>query len=70
MCLYLYKELPLHLWKPSERDITLLRRWLLHTELGCTSNQLARLIVQGMNWGYNQLVWENFWIFRHDGTPP
>ncbi|XP_064630038.1 ectopic P granules protein 5 homolog isoform X2 [Lineus longissimus] len=52
VCLYLFKELPLYLWQPAEADLVILRTWLLDRDLASPENQLARLIMTNMNWGY------------------
>ncbi|XP_070546998.1 ectopic P granules protein 5 homolog isoform X2 [Ptychodera flava] len=53
MSTYLYQSLPLHLWTPSEDDMALIRVWLLDHSLSSAENQLARLILAKMNWGFN-----------------
>ena len=58
--LYLFRGLPLRLWKPQDDDITLVKDWLLGYELAKAENQLARLILSKMNWGYNEQVFETF----------
>ncbi|XP_077996830.1 ectopic P granules protein 5 homolog [Glandiceps talaboti] len=52
MCIYLFQELPLHLWLPSDEDMALLRVWLLEHNLSSAENQLARQILAKMNWGF------------------
>ncbi|KAM3845120.1 ectopic P granules protein 5 homolog isoform 2-T2 [Vipera latastei] len=49
--LYLFKELPMLLWKPSASEITLLRDWLLTYSLSEVENKLACIILEEMNWG-------------------
>ncbi|XP_078670454.1 ectopic P granules protein 5 homolog isoform X2 [Branchiostoma floridae x Branchiostoma belcheri] len=53
MSLYLYKDLPLHLWLPQAPDMVLLEKWLLQTELQSPEHRLARLIAARLNWGTN-----------------
>jgi len=43
--------LPLHLWKPSEQDLSIISNWLLDCPLNSTENQLARQILSQLNWG-------------------
>ncbi|XP_071788389.1 ectopic P granules protein 5 homolog isoform X2 [Asterias amurensis] len=52
--LYLFRGLPLHLWQPLERDIIMVKEWLLEYDLAKPENQLARLVLSKMNWGYNE----------------
>uniref|UniRef100_A0A8C2Y7F7 Ectopic P-granules 5 autophagy tethering factor n=1 Tax=Coturnix japonica TaxID=93934 RepID=A0A8C2Y7F7_COTJA len=50
--LYLFKELPLYLWKPSSSEIALIRDWLLNYSLTTVENKLACIILEGLNWGF------------------
>ncbi|XP_010217080.1 PREDICTED: ectopic P granules protein 5 homolog, partial [Tinamus guttatus] len=52
--LYLFKELPLHLWKPSSAEIALIRDWLLNNNLTTVENKLACIILEGLNWGFGE----------------
>ncbi|NWI67946.1 EPG5 protein, partial [Todus mexicanus] len=52
--LYLFKELPLHLWKPSSSEIALIRDWLLNYSLATVENKLACIILEGLNWGFGE----------------
>ncbi|XP_022106571.1 ectopic P granules protein 5 homolog isoform X2 [Acanthaster planci] len=54
MALYLFRGLPFYLWHPSNDDITIMKEWLLGYEASKTENQLARLVLSKMNWGYNE----------------
>ncbi|XP_053153472.1 ectopic P granules protein 5 homolog isoform X2 [Hemicordylus capensis] len=49
--LYLFKELPMHLWKPSPSEVALIRDWLLNYSLTEVENKLACIILEGLNWG-------------------
>ncbi|XP_063151942.1 ectopic P granules protein 5 homolog [Candoia aspera] len=49
--LYLFKELPMLLWKPSASEIALLRDWLLNYNLTEVENKLACVVLEEMNWG-------------------
>jgi len=53
---FLFGGLPLDLWRPTDADIETVRRWLINSELKSVENQLARLIVAGMNWGVDTNV--------------
>ncbi|XP_063278049.1 ectopic P granules protein 5 homolog isoform X2 [Prinia subflava] len=52
--LYLFKELPLYLWKPSSSEIALLRDWLLNYSLTTVENKLACIILEGLNWAFGE----------------
>ncbi|KYO28856.1 ectopic P granules protein 5 homolog isoform X1 [Alligator mississippiensis] len=52
--LYLFKELPLYLWKPSSSEIALIRDWLLNYNLTAVENKLACIILEGLNWGFGE----------------
>ncbi|POI33171.1 hypothetical protein CIB84_003077 [Bambusicola thoracicus] len=52
--LYLFKELPLYLWKPSSSEIALIREWLLNYSLTTVENKLACIILEGLNWGLRE----------------
>ncbi|XP_074851932.1 ectopic P granules protein 5 homolog isoform X3 [Carettochelys insculpta] len=54
--LYLFKELPLYLWKPSSLEIALIRDWLLNYNLNTVENKLACVILEGLNWGFGEHV--------------
>uniref|UniRef100_A0A8C6PTP5 Ectopic P-granules autophagy protein 5 homolog (C. elegans) n=1 Tax=Nothobranchius furzeri TaxID=105023 RepID=A0A8C6PTP5_NOTFU len=54
MALYLCKELPLSLWQPRPEEISVIGAWLLQNPLSAVENQLACVILEGLNWGYNQ----------------
>ncbi|KAM9262786.1 ectopic P granules protein 5 homolog isoform 3-T3 [Morus bassanus] len=52
--LYLFKELPLYLWKPSSSEIAVIRDWLLNYNLTTVENKLACIILEGLNWGFGE----------------
>ncbi|XP_077792636.1 ectopic P granules protein 5 homolog isoform X1 [Podarcis muralis] len=52
--LYLFKELPMHLWKPSSSEVALIRDWLLNHSLTEVENKLACIILEGLNWGLGE----------------
>ncbi|NWI48984.1 EPG5 protein, partial [Calyptomena viridis] len=54
VALYLFKELPLYLWKPSSSEIALIRDWLLNYSLTTVENKLACIILEGLNWGFGE----------------
>ncbi|XP_018596418.2 ectopic P granules protein 5 homolog isoform X3 [Scleropages formosus] len=52
--LYLFKELPLHLWRPVFSEISVIRSWLLDYSLPTVENKLACIILESLNWGFLQ----------------
>ncbi|KAB0405386.1 hypothetical protein E2I00_012492, partial [Balaenoptera physalus] len=54
--LYLFKELPLYLWRPSASEIAVIRDWLLNYNLTTVKNKLACVILEGLNWGFGEQV--------------
>uniref|UniRef100_A0A9J8ALV3 Ectopic P-granules autophagy protein 5 homolog (C. elegans) n=1 Tax=Cyprinus carpio carpio TaxID=630221 RepID=A0A9J8ALV3_CYPCA len=50
--LYLFKELPVHLWTPAQAEVGLIRDWLLNFSLTAVENRLACIILEGLNWGF------------------
>lgn len=56
VALYLCKELPLSLWRPCPKEICVIGAWLLQHPLSAVENRLACVILEGLNWGYTQVV--------------
>uniref|UniRef100_A0A3B5ANU0 Ectopic P-granules autophagy protein 5 homolog n=1 Tax=Stegastes partitus TaxID=144197 RepID=A0A3B5ANU0_9TELE len=54
VALYLCKELPLNLWQPRPEEICVIGAWLLQNPLSAVENRLACVILEGLNWGYQQ----------------
>ncbi|MBN3301121.1 EPG5 protein, partial [Amia calva] len=52
--LYLFKELPLCLWTPVGAEIGVIREWLLGYSLSAVENKLACIILEGLNWGFEE----------------
>ncbi|XP_078252336.1 ectopic P granules protein 5 homolog isoform X1 [Rhinoraja longicauda] len=52
--LYLFKELPLHLWKITSAEMSVIRGWLLNHNLSAAENKLACIILEGLNWGLDE----------------
>ncbi|KAL8604118.1 hypothetical protein ACOMHN_047330 [Nucella lapillus] len=50
MSLYLFSQLPASIWIPQDPDMLLLRQWLLNNDLDTPENQLARVVIDRMNW--------------------
>lgn len=74
VALYLCKELPLSLWQLRSEEICVIGAWLLQHPLSAVENRLACVILEGLNWGYTQVIpatlekchvhnsWAHFWI--------
>ncbi|KAL0979304.1 hypothetical protein UPYG_G00183410 [Umbra pygmaea] len=54
VALYFCKELPLCLWRPSPEEVCVIGGWLLQHPLSAVENQLACVILEGLDWGYTQ----------------
>ncbi|XP_059845461.1 ectopic P granules protein 5 homolog isoform X1 [Hypanus sabinus] len=52
--LYLFKELPLHLWKITSVEMDVIHDWLLKYNLTAVENKLACIILEGLNWGVDE----------------
>ncbi|XP_064550516.1 ectopic P granules protein 5 homolog [Drosophila montana] len=50
---YLFKALPLEIWRPSMDSFELLSNWLLHFDYQTAENRLARLIIGHLNWSFD-----------------
>ncbi|GFR61870.1 ectopic P granules protein 5 homolog [Elysia marginata] len=50
MALYLFSDLPVGVWQPTDPDLLILRQWLLNFSLGTQENQLAQTILSRINW--------------------
>ncbi|XP_045024661.1 ectopic P granules protein 5 homolog isoform X2 [Daphnia magna] len=48
--LSLFKDLPLHRWKPTTKDFQLLRNWLLNDALDSVRHQLTVTVLTRLNW--------------------
>uniref|UniRef100_A0A0K2TWM7 Ectopic P granules protein 5 homolog [Nasonia vitripennis] n=1 Tax=Lepeophtheirus salmonis TaxID=72036 RepID=A0A0K2TWM7_LEPSM len=55
---YLIKDLPIHLWNPSEKDFKLVQDWLSFSPLRSFQSKLGRIIFEKMNWGDDGLSFE------------
>ncbi|XP_003703213.1 ectopic P-granules autophagy protein 5 isoform X2 [Megachile rotundata] len=54
LSLYLFTELKIDKWIPQEEDIKILSGWLHQHPLTSTENQLARIILTHLNWGFDE----------------
>lgn len=50
---YLFKSLPLDMWKPSLECFEYLSNWLLHFDYKTGENMLARLVISNLNWSFD-----------------
>ncbi|KAG5874036.1 hypothetical protein JTB14_007998 [Gonioctena quinquepunctata] len=50
LSLYLYEELPLTVWKFSDKDLEIISRLLLNNPMTSNENKLARMILSRLNW--------------------
>lgn len=50
----MFKELPLHLWSPTEHDMSLVKDWLLSCPLQSPQHLVAKIIISGLNWGVKE----------------
>lgn len=54
MALYLFRALPMEMWRPTEEDVTCVSHWLLFMPAASVENQLARVVLSKLNWGENE----------------
>ncbi|XP_044731405.1 ectopic P granules protein 5 homolog [Chrysoperla carnea] len=54
LALYLFKELPLHLWVPTEEDFQLLAQELTNRPIISFENNLVRFILAHLNWDFRE----------------
>uniref|UniRef100_A0A674F4B4 Ectopic P-granules autophagy protein 5 homolog (C. elegans) n=1 Tax=Salmo trutta TaxID=8032 RepID=A0A674F4B4_SALTR len=54
VALYLSKELPLFLWRPSPEEVCVIGGWLLQHPLSAVENSLACVLLEGLDWGYTK----------------
>ncbi|CAD7085229.1 unnamed protein product [Hermetia illucens] len=50
---YMFKSMPLEIWKPDEGSLKILTAWLLNCPSESKENILSRIIIGRMNWGFN-----------------
>ncbi|CAK4917921.1 unnamed protein product [Aphanomyces euteiches] len=48
----LFPRLPLRLWHPNDADMNVLHAWLMLDNLSDKKSQLARTVLDALNWGY------------------
>ncbi|OQR75216.1 ectopic P granules protein 5-like [Tropilaelaps mercedesae] len=53
MACYLFSEFELTRWAPEDEDLDILNEFLVHNDLISAQNSLARLVLQNMNYGYD-----------------
>ncbi|KAG0730101.1 Ectopic P granules protein 5 [Chionoecetes opilio] len=54
MALYLFRALPMELWRPTDEDVTCVSHWLLFMPAASVENQLARVVLSKLHWGENE----------------
>ena len=54
MSLYLLKELAFSYWKISDYDVHILSNWMLNFHPTSLENQIARFIIQSLNWNFDE----------------
>lgn len=50
----LFRELPLHMWRPNEQDLALIAEWLLTHPITSVQSHIARLILASLNWDFSR----------------
>ncbi|XP_002410692.3 ectopic P granules protein 5 homolog [Ixodes scapularis] len=53
MACYLMQSMPLQLWVPDKQDLDIISHFLLYYPLDSPQSQLARLLIQNLNYGFN-----------------
>ncbi|CAN7996188.1 unnamed protein product [Ixodes hexagonus] len=53
MACYLMQSMPLRLWVPDKQDLDIISHFLLYYPLDSPQSQLARLLIQNLNYGFN-----------------
>lgn len=53
MACYLMQSMPLQLWVPDKQDLDIISHFLLYYPLDTPQSQLARLLIQNLNYGFN-----------------
>ncbi|XP_077501047.1 ectopic P granules protein 5 homolog [Amblyomma americanum] len=54
MACYLMQSMPLHLWVPDKQDLDVISHFLLYYPLDSPQSQLARLLIENLNYGFNE----------------
>lgn len=52
MACYLMQAMPLHLWLPDKQDLDVIAHFLLYYPLDSPQSQLARLLIENLNYGF------------------
>ncbi|KAL1427864.1 hypothetical protein MTO96_003196 [Rhipicephalus appendiculatus] len=54
MACYLMQAMPLHLWVPDKQDLDVIAHFLLYYPLDSPQSQLARLLIENLNYGFGE----------------
>lgn len=54
MACYLMQAMPLHLWLPGKEDLDIISHFLLYYPLNSPQSQLARLLIENLNYGFTE----------------
>uniref|UniRef100_A0A2R5LL19 Ectopic P granules protein 5 homolog n=1 Tax=Ornithodoros turicata TaxID=34597 RepID=A0A2R5LL19_9ACAR len=54
MACYLMQAMPLGMWVPEKEDLDIISHFLLYYPLGSAQSQLARLLIQSLNYGFGK----------------
>lgn len=54
MACYLMQAMPLHLWLPDKQDQDVIAHFLLYYPLDSPQSQLARLLIENLNYGFGE----------------
>lgn len=54
MACYLMQAMPLHLWLPGKEDLDIISHFLLYYPLNSPQSQLARHLIENLNYGFNE----------------
>nr|XP_050045901.1 ectopic P granules protein 5 homolog [Dermacentor andersoni] len=54
MACYLMQAMPLHLWLPDKQDLDVIAHFLLYYPLDSPQSQLARLLIENLNYGFGE----------------
>ncbi|CAG9807355.1 unnamed protein product [Chironomus riparius] len=60
---YILKSLPIHKWKPTQKDLELFSSWLLNYDFDTVESSTARFIIASINWNFDH---ENQLFLPHE----
>ena len=56
VAVFLFKGLPVSLWRPISTDLSTLQSWLVDHAVTSPESELARTIIEQLNWGFKRNV--------------